>query len=254
MIDIISIMNNSQTRKYKLKETDLFTKGELRKYVLKIKDLPADEKPREKLLKQGPESLSIQELLAIVLNVGSRVEGVLEMSNRLIREYGEKSIIAERNPTKLSEELVIPIVKACQVVACGELGRRFYERNNSGFTLIRTAKDVYEYLRDMHNLPKEHLRGLYLNSHNRIIRDEVISIGTLNTNIVHPREVFRPAIEYSAAAVVLAHNHPSGISTPSTQDIEITDQLIKAGKIIGINVLDHVVVTKNSFMSIGANY
>ncbi|MEK7095398.1 MAG: DNA repair protein RadC [Patescibacteria group bacterium] len=247
-------MNNSQTRKYKLKETDLFTKGELRKYVLKIKDLPADEKPREKLLKQGPESLSIQELLAIVLNVGSRVEGVLEMSNRLIREYGEKSIIAERNPTKLSEELVIPIVKACQVVACGELGRRFYERNNSGFTLIRTAKDVYEYLRDMHNLPKEHLRGLYLNSHNRIIRDEVISIGTLNTNIVHPREVFRPAIEYSAAAVVLAHNHPSGISTPSTQDIEITDQLIKAGKIIGINVLDHVVVTKNSFMSIGANY
>lgn len=247
-------MNNSQTRKYKLKETDLFTKGELRKYVLKIKDLPANEKPREKLLKQGPESLSIQELLAIVLNVGSKAEGVLEMSNRLIREYGEKSIIAERNPIKLSEELVIPIVKACQVVACGELGRRFYERNNSGFTLIRTAKDVYEYLRDMHNLPKEHLRGLYLNSHNRIIRDEVISIGTLNTNIVHPREVFRPAIEYSAAAVVLAHNHPSGISTPSTQDIEITDQLIKAGKLIGINVLDHVVVTKTSFMSISANY
>lgn len=247
-------MNTSQTKKYILRDNNLFTGSELREYVLKIRDLPLEAQPREKLLKQGIESLSIQELLAVILNVGSKTEGVLEMSQRIIREYGEKSILAQRNPAKLAEDLSIPLMKACQIVSCGEIGRRFYEKNASGFTTIRTAKDVHEYLRDMHNLPKEHLRGLYLNSHNRIIRDEVISIGTINTNIVHPREVFRPAIEYSAAAVVLAHNHPSGVATPSTQDIEITHQLIEAGKILGINVLDHVIITKDTFMSISAHY
>jgi DNA repair protein RadC len=247
-------MNTSHTKKYALHDNNLFTGGELREYVLKIRDLPLEAQPREKLLKQGPESLSIQELLAVILNVGSKTEGVLEMSQRIIREYGEKSILAQRNPAKLSEDLSIPLMKACQIVSCGEIGRRFYEKNATGLTTIRTAKDVHEYLRDMYNLPKEHLRGLYLNSHNRIIRDEVISIGTINTNIVHPREVFRPAIEYSAAAVVLAHNHPSGVATPSTQDIEITHQLIEAGKILGINVLDHVIITKDTFMSISAHY
>ncbi len=235
-------------------DTDLFLDGNPREYILKVHDLPLDNQPREKLIKQGPEILSLQELMAIVLNTGTKTEGILEMSSRIIREYGEKSIIAEKNAEKLSEELNIPITKACQIIACGEIGRRMYEKNDSGFAVIRSAKDVYEYLQDMRNLPKEHLRGLYLNSHNRVIHDEVISIGTINTNIVHPREVFRPAIEYSAAAVVLAHNHPSNVATPSAQDIEITQQLIKAGKILGINVLDHVIITKDTYMSISANY
>ena len=106
----------------------------------------------------------------------------------------------------------------------------------------------------MKSIKKEHFRGLYLNSHNRIIHDEVISIGTINTNIVHPREVFRPAIEYSAAALVLAHNHPSNIAIPSAQDIEITNQLIEAGKILGIHILDHVIITKDGYKSISAQY
>ncbi len=243
---------------YKIKDTDLLlshdTQGELKEYILKIHDLPLDSQPRQKLMNVGPEMLNLQELVAVVLNVGTRAEGVLEMSNRIMREYGEKSIFAEKDAVKLASDLNIPVMKACQIIACGELGRRFYEKNSSGFTTIRTAKDAYEYLRDMHNLPKEHLRGLYLNSHNRIIHDEVISIGTINSNIVHPREVFRPAIEYSAVAIVLAHNHPSGTALPSAQDIEITEQLIQAGKIIGINILDHVIVTKDSFVSIKANY
>lgn len=243
---------------YKIKDTDLLLahteSDSIKEYVLKIRDLPLDSQPRQKLINLGPSSLSLQELVAVVLNVGTRMEGVAEMSNRIIKEYGERSIFAEKNPLKLSADLSIPVMKACQIIACGELGRRFYEKNSAGFTVIRTAKDAYEYLRDMHNLPKEHLRGLYLNSHNRIIHDEVISIGTINTNIVHPREVFRPAIEYSAAAIVLAHNHPSGAATPSAQDIEITDQLIQAGKIVGINVLDHVIITRDTFVSIKANY
>jgi len=178
----------------------------------------------------------------------------LEMSNRIIRDYGERSLLSERDPKKLSLDMDIPLVKACQIVACGELARRFYDKNESGFTVIRSAKDVYEYLQDMRNLSKEHLRGLYLNGHNRIIRDEVISIGTVNANIIHAREVFRPAIECNAAAVVLAHNHPSGEATPSNEDIEITRQLVKAGQILGLAVLDHVIITKNTFTSVNANY
>ncbi|MDQ5893558.1 MAG: repair protein RadC [Patescibacteria group bacterium] len=239
---------------YKLKDTNLFLDSENREYILKIHDMPLESQPREKLLKQGPETLSLQELMAVILNTGTKTEGVLEMSSRIIREYGEKSIIAEKNPSKLAQELNIPLMKACQIIACGEIGRRFYEKNNSGFTVIRTAQDAYEYLHDMRNLPKEHLRGLYLNSHNRIIHDEVISIGTINTSIIHPREVFRPAIEFNAVAIVLAHNHPSNIATPSAQDIEITQQLIQAGKVLGISILDHVIITQSTYASISAHY
>ena len=106
----------------------------------------------------------------------------------------------------------------------------------------------------MHDLPKEHLRGLYLNSHNRIIHDEVISIGTINSNIIHAREVFRPAIQYNAAALVLAHNHPSDSATPSAQDLEVTKNLIEVGKMIGIHILDHVIITKSTYTSISAHY
>jgi DNA repair protein RadC len=224
-----------------------------REYPLTIHDMPVEELPRQKLMEQGPEALSMRELLAVVLNTGTVKEDVIEMSNRIIREYGEKSILAERDPEKLAADMDIPVGKACVIVAVGELGRRQYDKHASG-TTIRTAKDVYDYLQDMRNLPKEHLRGLYLNSHNRIIRDEVISIGTVNSNLIHPREVFHPAIEANAAAVVLAHNHPSGESAPSDQDIEITRQLIQAGKILGIRVLDHVIITKDAFMSVNADY
>ena len=225
-----------------------------REYVLTIKDLPPEGKPREKLLAQGPEALSVKELMAVVLTTGTTKEGVIEMTDRIIRDYGERSILAEKNANKLAKDMDIPIVKACQIVAVGELGRRFYDRNESGFATIRNAKDVYDYLQDMRNLPKEHLRGLYLNSHNHIIRDEVISIGTINANMIHPREVFRPAIECNAAAVVIAHNHPSGEVTPSTEDVEVTHQLIQAGKILGISLLDHVIITKDTFTSVNASY
>jgi DNA repair protein RadC len=223
-------------------------------YPLMIRDLPPEEKPREKLLAQGPDALNVRELTAILLVTGTTKEDVLSMANRLVRDYGEKSIFAERNATKLSKDLDIPIVKACQIIAAGELGRRFYDKSQSGFTTVRNAKDVYEYLSDMRNLPKEQMRGLYLNSHSRVIRDEVISIGTVNSNFVHPREVFHPAIESSASAIILAHNHPSGEVTPSDEDVEITKQLIQAGKIIGIRVLDHVIITKDAFTSVKVDY
>lgn len=224
-------------------------------YPLKVRDLPNKDKPREKLLESGVKSLSLAELLSVVLMTGTKKEDVLSMSSRVIKEYG-KSIFA--NPTldlvKISAELDLPLTKVCQIIACGELGKRLFDKNVNGLKTIRTADDVYEYTKDMHNLSKEHLRGLYLDTHNKVIHDEVISIGTINSSIVHAREVFRPAIEYGAAAFILVHNHPSNVSTPSESDKMITEQIIKAGKVLGISLLDHVVVARDSFTSIPVDY
>lgn len=226
----------------------------VKQYVFKIKDMPAEDKPREKLLKYGPDALTVAELVAVVLGTGTKKEDVLAMASRIVRDYGERTLSAQTQAKVLAEELDIPLMKAVQVVACAELGRRFFDRHEHGRTVIRTAKDVYEYLKDLRSLSKEHLRGLYLNTHHRLIHDEVISIGTTNSNLIHPREVFKPAIEYGAVAVILAHNHPSGIVTASAADIDITNRVIEAGRIIGIPLIDHVIIGKNKFASIEANY
>lgn len=226
-----------------------------KKYVLRLRDMPAEDKPREKLLKHGPSILSTAELLAVILNVGTKKEDVLAMSQRLLKEYGDSVIVAQKDPAKVKELLGIPLGKACQLVACFELGRRLFEKQGTHKPIvIRTASQVYEYLKDMRELPKEHLRGLYLDNHYQLIHDELISIGTLTSNVVHPREVFRPAIERSAAALILAHNHPSGIAKPSEADLAITAQIIDAGKVLGIGLLDHVIIAKNKYSSIPGEY
>jgi len=221
-----------------------------KKYILRVRDLPEENRPREKLIECGPGILSSAELLAVVLNTGTTKEEILVMSNRLLQEYGSKLVTFNTNPKALAEEFKIPLVKACQIVACFELGRRFFQQPGGGQIIIRTAKQAHNYLKDMGSLTKEHLRGIYLNSHYRVIHDEVISVGSLTANIVHPREVFKPAIAHSAAAVIVAHNHPSGTVKPTTSDIEITKQLVEAGKILGIDLLDHIIIGKNSFVSI----
>ena len=228
--------------------------GDVRKYVLRVKDLPENDKPREKLIKNGPKHLSSAELLAIILISGTRKEEVMQMSARIIKEYGKKGIAYQEDANKLCDELDIPKTKACQIVACFELGRRFYNNKNNGATVIRTAKQVFDYLKDMRDLSKEQFRGIYLNSHYQIIHDEVISMGSLTSNVVHPREVFRPAITYAAVAVIVAHNHPSGSVKPTEPDILVTQKLIETGKIIGINLLDHVIIAGNKYKSIHANY
>lgn len=225
-----------------------------RQYVYKLRDLPESEKPREKLMAQGSGALTITELVAVVLNAGTTKEDVLSMSGRIIREYGERSFASVGDPRALSETLGIPIVKACQIVAASELGRRFYRRGGGRSVKVRNAKDVSSYVRDMHEISKECLRGIYMNNHHQIIHDEVLSIGTVDANIIHPREVWKPAIEYGASAVILVHNHPSGVVTPSGPDIEITKQLVEAGKVLGIPLLDHVIVGAGKHASIPANY
>ncbi|MEK7530537.1 MAG: DNA repair protein RadC [Patescibacteria group bacterium] len=225
-----------------------------RRYELTIHDIPNDERPRERLVSQGAKHLSTVELLAVVLTTGTTKEGVLTMANRIVQEYGARSLASQRDPRSLAVDLGIPLGKAAQIVACAELGRRFFAKNENGTPTIRTPRDVFEHTRDMQMLTKEHLRGLYLNSHYKLIHDEVISIGTIDTSLVHPREVFKPAIEHAAAAVVLVHNHPSGITDPSAADLAITMQLIEAGKLIGVQLIDHVIVTKDEFASIPSSY
>ncbi|MBX4209325.1 DNA repair protein RadC [Candidatus Parcubacteria bacterium] len=226
----------------------------IREYIYKLRDLPEADKPREKMLSGGPGALSIVELVAVILNSGTVKEDVLSMSSRVIREYGEKSFASLDDPKKISEDIGMPIGKACQIVASSELGRRFYKKPGGRNVSIRNAKDVSAYVRDMHDLPKECLRGIYLNNHHKIVHDEVLSMGTLDANLIHPREVFKPAVEYGASAVILVHNHPSGVVTPSSSDIEITKQLVDAGKIMGISLVDHVVVGKGKYTSVPAIY
>lgn len=242
---------------YTLQDTNLTlveTGSVERTYTLRVRDMLTEDKPREKMLKFGPESLSIHELLAVVLNTGTIKEDVLAMATRVVKEYGERALSAQTNAANLSHDLDIPLGKATQIVACSELGRRFYQKNRTGLAVLRTAKDVYQYVRDMERLPKEHLRGLYLNSHYRVIHDEVLSIGSINANLIHPREVFKPAIEYGAAAIILVHNHPSGITKPSAADIEVTEQLVAAGKIIGIHLIDHIIIGQGKSASIEVRY
>jgi len=251
----IEATNDKKNCVYTQKEGVMILDATKKIYVLKLRDLPEEEKPREKLIKYGPVNCSVAELLSIILNVGTKKEDVLAMSHRLLKEYGDSVIINQKNPKKVSELLGIPITKACQVVACFELGRRFFKTSDGGAPIvIRTAGQVYDYLKDMRDLPKEHLRGLYLDSHYQLIHDEVISIGSLTSNIIHPREVFRPALEYSATAVILAHNHLSGVVTSSGPDIAITKQIVEAGKILGISLLDHVIITKTKFESVPVEY
>ena len=218
--------------------------------ILKVKDLPDEERPREKMVKEGVNSLSSAELLAVVLGVGTKKEEVFSMSSRLLLEYGEKGIAYQKDPLIIEKDLKIPVAKACQIVACFELGRRFYQKKPGGSITIRTAAQAFNYLKDMGNLNKEQFRGLYLNTHYQLIHDEVISLGTLDAALVQPREVFRPALEYSAAALIIAHNHPSGILKATKADVEITNKLLEAGNILDIEVLDHLIIGKNKFASI----
>ncbi len=243
---------------YSIKDTNIvmhgFSSAKSREYILRVKDMPSEDKPREKLVKYGPGALSVNELLAIILVNGTKKEEVLEMSSRILKEYGDRTIIGTPDAKELAKNLDIPLMKASQIVAVGELGKRFFEKKEGSSAILRTARDVFEYVKDMRSLPKEHLRGIYLNAHHKVVHDETISIGTINSSLIHPREVFRPAVEYGAVAVILVHNHPSGEVVPSQADIDVTKQLVEAGRIMGIHLVDHIIVAKDSFASVGVEY
>lgn len=220
-------------------------------YNLRIRDLPEEDKPREKLRKHGPAALKNYELMAVILGKGTKREGILELSQRIMAQYGEQAIFTEGDVGKIEKVLGLSPVQACQVVAAFELGKRLFGRPTEVF--LRSPEEVFEYAKDMARLKQEHLRGLYLDTRNRLVRDEVITIGTLNESLAHPREIFHPAVETHAAAIILVHNHPSGDPFPSRDDIELTKQIYEASRLMEIEVLDHVIIGNKRYYSLKEN-
>jgi len=216
---------------------------------LKLKDLPEDERPRERLMKLGPSALSNTELLAIILRSGTAEENVLGMSAQLLQRHNI-SELSRVSISQLEKIRGIGKSKACQISACFELGRRLASHTVKRSPLIKTSGDAVRiYGPEMKHLKKEHLKAVLLDSRCRLIKDETVSIGSLDANIVHPREVYRLALLESASYVMLMHNHPSGDPTPTREDIEATRKLSAAGNAIGIPLIDHLVIGNGKFVS-----
>lgn len=215
---------------------------------MKIKDLPKIERPREKLIAKGAENLKDSELLAILLRTGKTGKNVIEIAAQILSKYSKKRLL-QMTYNDLSKISGIDSAKATTLLAAFELSKRALEVNDTNLPVISDAKDAVAQLSDMRDLKKEHLVALYLNAKNELVHKETISMGTLNANLVHPREVFEPAVKYSAAQIIAAHNHPSGDPKPSEDDLEVTKRLTEAGKMMGIELMDHVIVSKNSHFS-----
>ena len=215
---------------------------------MKIKDLPKSDRPREKLLAKGVENLKDSELLAILLRTGTKGKNVIEIASHILSKNSKKRLL-QMTYQDLAQINGIDSGKATTLLAAFELSKRALEVNDTNLPVIDSAKDAVAQLSDMRDLKKEHFVVLYLNAKNQLVHKETISMGTLNANLVHPREVFEPALKYSAAQIIAAHNHPSGDPKPSEDDLEVTKRLTEAGKMMGIEVMDHVIISKNSYFS-----
>lgn len=217
--------------------------------MTKIKDLPSIERPREKLQKYGAGKLSNSELLAILLRTGTKEKNAVEIATQLLQKFGSAKIVDASIP-ELAAGAGLGRVKAGEIVACFELGRRLLQQRKHD--LYMSAEDVWQALQDIRDHKKEHFIIFFLDTRNQEIWRETISVGTLNANLVHPREVFEPAIIHAAAHVIVSHNHPSGNPEPSEEDKKVTRRLVEAGKILGIALLDHIIVAQSGYYSFKA--
>jgi DNA repair protein RadC len=214
---------------------------------MRLTQIAPQDRPREKLERYGPEKLKDSELLAILLGTGTKGTNVIELSSKILARWKEKGL-GSANFQDLTKVHGLGKAKACEIVACFELGRRLLKDKKS--SVVLSAQDVWERMSDIRDSKREHFVVFYLDSREQEIERDVVSIGTLNESLVHPREVFEQAIANHASSVIFAHNHPSGDLDPSQADLEITKRLVHAGKILDISVTDHVIVTKESWRSI----
>ncbi|MFZ4450555.1 RadC family protein [Salibacterium aidingense] len=216
-----------------------------------IKDVPFSERPREKMVKIGAEQLSNQELLAILLRTGTKNESVLQLSQRVLYDFDGLLMLKEATMEELQKIKGIGLAKALELRAALELGRRIYTFQENEKYVIRSPEDVSRYVMDdMRFLTQEHFVILCLNTKNQVIHRQTLFIGSLNSSIVHPRELFKEALRRSAASVICLHNHPSGDPAPSQEDIDVTKRLMEGGKILGIEVLDHIIIGDRKFTSL----
>ena len=215
---------------------------------MKIKELPEQNRPRERFLKYGPEVLSDSELFAIILRTGSPNENVIDMSNRLIKEYGLNNLF-DCSIKELQKIKGIGPSKAMQLLAMAELGKR-YSQSKNPINKISRAQDVFNLFHErLKDKKQEEFYILMLNSKNNVIKEQFIYKGTLDAAIIEPREIFKEALRNSAAKIILIHNHPSGDPKPSDEDTEITERLFGAGELLNIKVLDHVIIGKENYYS-----
>jgi DNA repair protein RadC len=216
-----------------------------------IRDLPSGERPRERLKHAGEGALSTTELLAIILRVGVGGESVLDMAQRLLSRYQGLPGLARASFAELEAEKGLGKAKTAQLKAAFELGRRMLATSPEERFVIRSPADVAQLLMaEMAHLEQEHFRVLYLDTRNRLLGSETIYVGSLNASHIRVGEVFRDAVKRNCAAIIVAHNHPSGDPSPSPEDVEVTRQLVAAGKLLDIEVLDHLVIGQQRFVSL----
>lgn len=215
-----------------------------------VHDLPLEERPRERMLSVGAEALSSQELLALVLGRGIQGESVLVTSQKLLSKFGSLDGVLDASLEDLQSIRGLGIAKSTQLKACLEIARRVSSKRVGSVTTIMKAVDVFELVKSkISHESKEHFVVLSFDVRYKFLGMDVIAIGTLTSNIIHPREVFESAIRRHASAIVVSHNHPSGDCDPSDVDYVITKSLADAGKVMGIQVLDHVVVSQDNYFS-----
>jgi DNA repair protein RadC len=214
-----------------------------------IKLLSKVLRPRERLIKKGASILSDDELLAILLGTGSKEMGVLETAKYLIENAPEDDI-TKFDYYKLTSIKGISQSKATTILASLELGKRLYHKNTDQIWTLETPEDVFQRSSEMINSKKELLKAYYLNVKSEIIAEEIVAMGSIDGVGIHPREIFEPALRYNAFSLIMVHNHPSGDSSPSDEDIKVTQRIIEAGQLIGIEVVDHVIISKSGFFSL----
>lgn len=219
---------------------------------IKISDIPTNERPMERMLKYGVSNLGNEELLAILLRTGTKGENVIELSTRLLSNLGGLDKILDASYAEIKEIKGIKNVKACQIMALSELFRRFktLRSQNNNFKVTKPS-DIVEFLmNEMNVLNQEVLKLILLDTKNNIIRNRDIFVGTLNSSLIHPREIFREAVKFGSANIIISHNHPSGDSSPSKEDINISIRIKECGEIMGINLLDHIIIGRNNYTSL----
>ncbi len=202
--------------------------------------------PREKLAEKGPAALKDYELMAILMRTGTSGKDVMQISKEILKKFPTKKLLA-LDYAKLSKINGIGPGKASLLLAAFELTKRALEVEDNNLPTINSAKDAMAQLQELRAAKKEHFVVLYLNARNQLIHKEAISVGTLNASLIHPREVFKPAVDHLAASVIVAHNHPSGDCEPSEDDLKVTEKLKEAGKIMGVEIIDHIIVTGSGF-------